>query len=227
MIRKFREQSKRLLAIGRKPARPLKGAWAGLSILPRVEILVDVGIGPQGTPGLWEEFPSARKIFVDPLEESVEGCRHFLYEGSEHRFYCVALSDKSGSQEILVRHPLSRSGFHKQMDVPTDQVEVRTVPVTTVDELLRGIDLSGGVGLKIDTEGHELNIIRGAKSTLLHAKFVILELPMFGRSFEGVSSFEDAISVMKSLGFAVAAVRASGDGTDHCDVAFVQLGTAR
>jgi len=40
--------------------------------------------------------------------------------------------------------------------------------------------------LKIDTEGYELNVIRGAKNILAHSKFVIAEVRHNHESFKEV-----------------------------------------
>ena len=54
--------------------------------------------------------------------------------------------------------------------------------------------------LKIDTEGHELKVLRGAQSVLRATEVVIAEVSMAKRFEEGYE-FEDIILFMKESGF--------------------------
>jgi len=38
--------------------------------LPEIDTLVDIGVGPMGTPELYERFDSAKLLLIDPLEET-------------------------------------------------------------------------------------------------------------------------------------------------------------
>ena len=52
-------------------------------------------------------------------------------------------------------------------------------------------------------------------------KFIILELPIGGARFKGSYSLEEAISFMNAQDFEAVSLRISGDGTNHCDIAFI------
>jgi hypothetical protein len=60
-------------------------------------------------------------------------------------------------------------------------------------------DLRNNV-LKIDTEGHELKALQGARSLLQMTEFVIIEVSIAERFDEGYE-FEDIILFMKENGF--------------------------
>ena len=55
--------------------------------------------------------------------------------------------------------------------------------------------------LKIDCQGAEIPILKGAKSVLEKADFVLLELPFFGQYNERVAGFEEHIRFMNELGY--------------------------
>ena len=212
------------LFIGRKaPKYQNKGGWPGLSILPKVKNLIDIGIGHQGTFGLYKFFPDSRYIFIDPLEETKLSVQSLLELGKEHNFVCTALGATSGTTSLNVRHPISQSGVYRYEDEDLSKVEVRTVPVKSLDMVLKESNLKGSLGIKIDVEGYEMEVLKGASKALELAQFVILELPIGRPRFSGSYSFEDAIIFMKKRNFCVSSIRASGDGTDHCDVAFLKL----
>ena len=71
-------------------------------------------------------------------------------------------------------------------------------PVARLDDLAAGFD--GPLGIKIDTEGHELDVIAGAPETLARCDFAVLEISMQKR-FEGGYRFSEAIAAMAAHGF--------------------------
>lgn len=103
----------------------------------------------------------------------------------------VALSDKSGNKEIIKNSFSSTNTFSKinnkkfkykvkkflQFLLNNNSENIEKVKVTTLDSLINSsytkIDI-----LKIDTEGHELQVILGGENFLKQAqpKFLILEL---------------------------------------------------
>ncbi len=55
--------------------------------------------------------------------------------------------------------------------------------------------------IKIDCQGAEIPILKGASNILKNTDFIIMELPLFGQYNEGVRSFQDHIIFMDSIGF--------------------------
>jgi FkbM family methyltransferase len=55
--------------------------------------------------------------------------------------------------------------------------------------------------IKVDCQGAELPILRGATHILSKTGFIILEMPLFGQYNEGVPTFLEHISEMDRLGF--------------------------
>lgn len=61
---------------------------------------------------------------------------------------------------------------------------------------------SKNILIKIDCQGAEIPILKGAKSILDRTDFIILEIPFFGQYNEGVPDFLEHISFMDKIGFA-------------------------
>jgi FkbM family methyltransferase len=57
--------------------------------------------------------------------------------------------------------------------------------------------------IKIDCQGAEIPILKGATSILERTDFIILEIPLFGQYNEGVPTFLEHIKYMDSIGFVV------------------------
>lgn len=60
---------------------------------------------------------------------------------------------------------------------------------------------SKNILIKIDCQGAEIPILRGATSILTKTSFIILEIPLFGRYNENVPTFLEHITFMDSIGF--------------------------
>jgi len=60
---------------------------------------------------------------------------------------------------------------------------------------------SKNILIKIDCQGAEIPILRGATSILEKTDFIILEIPLFGQYNEGVPNFLEHIQFMDSIGF--------------------------
>jgi hypothetical protein len=77
--------------------------------------------------------------------------------------------------------------------------DMRTVPVTTLDILTEETGCRGPYILKSDTEGAELQILRGATRVLEETEMVILEVAFF--PFSGRPQFQEMTEFMHQRGF--------------------------
>ncbi len=163
--------------------------------------VVDVGAG-RGTPRLYEAFPEAFHVLVEPLEEHEPKLRDILKQykgeyfltavGSTNRKATIIVDPKSVHKSSLQERTALTSTGH-----PTEN---REVPVTTLDTLMEERNFRPPFGLKIDTEGFELEVIRGAPKFLRKTQFVIAEVSVAKR-FVGGYSFPEFTEAMTRNGF--------------------------
>jgi FkbM family methyltransferase len=107
----------------------------------------------------------------------------------------VALGAQRG--KIRLAQAGGDSGGVTALDWAWDgQVEV---PMTTLDEVSDG--LSTVTLLKVDVEGWEAQILRGAAKTLVHTKYVLIEINQAALNKAGSSSAE-VIHLLREAGFA-------------------------
>ena len=118
--------------------------------------------------------PAGRHIAFEPIPD--------LHEQLRSRFPAVevrraALSDVAESTELFhVLDAPAYSGLRQREDLPPSATEVRRIPVHT--ERLDDIVAEDYVPrlIKIDVEGAELNVLRGAAETIRrHRPFVVFE----------------------------------------------------
>ena len=170
----------------------------------RPRTIIDVGVA-HGTPQLYAAFPEAQLILVEPLSEFFEEIGRILARRSGVQIPAAAGSSE-GELELRVeprwtersshysRHPLVRTG---------DTFTPRRVHVTTIDRIIANHAFPEPFALKIDTEGAELEVIRGAAATLERTLFVIAEVGVLHNRFEGSYSFAQFIAAMDQAGFEV------------------------
>lgn len=161
--------------------------------------LIDVGVA-YGTPALYQAFPKAHLVLVEPLAEYEPQLRT-LVEG-RGEYLLTAVGRETGSVVISIDLDyLPRSSLHKRSALtPATNVMERRVDVTTLDTLLAESDWSSPFGLKIDAEGSEHEVIQGASKLLTKTEFVIAEVSVAER-YEDSYSFASFISLMDEHGF--------------------------
>lgn len=181
--------------------------WSQLNKLPDIDTLIDVGVGPDGTPDLYKKFAEKKLILIDPLDEAEKFFKDKM-QGYDATFFKTALGQSNGFAKINVEEiDIGRSSI---LDVTNinfegDPIEKRIIKVNTLDDLLKKMGL-GNIGLKIDTEGYELNVIRGAKNILTQSKFVLAEVRHNHESFKGVYKLHDFVEEMRMNGFVLSMI---------------------
>ncbi len=173
-------------------------------------VVVDAG----ANKGRWAEavlelLRPARLIAIEPTPDSFELLQRRVQRWPSVDLHHMALSDHEGTTTLRLfnrpefnsllapvpqtAHDYSLGG--KEALEPSRTVEV---PVTTLDRLL-GDDLEVGL-LKVDVQGSELAVLKGAARTLSRTALVMLEAN-FVHHYEGDSLFPDLHAHMTERGF--------------------------
>lgn len=180
--------------------------WDQIKNLPNIDTFIDVGVGPDGTPDLYEKFSNKKLLLIDPLDEAEEFYNNKMKD-ADAIFFKTALGEKAESLKINVEENIGRSTMLDVSDInfEGDPIDKRTIQVDTLDNILSENDY-GKLGIKIDTEGFELNVIKGAKNTLTKTKFVIAEVRHNHESFKGVYKLHEFIAEMHNNGFVLSMI---------------------
>jgi FkbM family methyltransferase len=142
-------------------------------------------------------FPTARHFFVDAMQENEPGYRKLATKFNAD-YEITALSCMDG--EVVMRIDPDFYNTHVDHLQPATSYEMsRRVPVCTLDRLVERRDLEPPYVLKLDVQGGELDVLRGALRTLDEAVIVTSEIQIF----PGRDSLTDLLSFMQGMGWAL------------------------
>jgi FkbM family methyltransferase len=159
--------------------------------------VIDVGAAA-GTPVLYETFPSAHHVLIEPLTE-FEDVLGTLARDLGGDYVPTAVGAAEGRAGLHVQGKLLMSSLLDATEGPPS-IERREIPVTTLDSLVRERDWAPPFGIKIDTEGFEGEVVKGATAVLRQTQFVIAEVSVSKR-FENAPSAREFTELMRSHGF--------------------------
>lgn len=142
--------------------------------------IIDVGVHT-GTPDLMAAFPKAHHLLIEPEAAHAEAIAA-AYRDIAHTLIVAAASDRDGSAALTAEH---RGGRREVTHSRLETIEGRSdtgaasqVRLSRLDNLVAEAGLAGPHLLKIDTDGHELEVLAGAEQTLQDSAIVILEAPL-------------------------------------------------
>ncbi len=187
------------------PWRPPDASFSAGTIL-------DVGAA-DGTPALYRAYPEARIVAVDPIAEQLARLQASL-SGRPVEVFETALGSEPAVLELhMPERNLHKSSLHARTALTADRgkSEARQVPVTTLDELVGSNDWPAPYVLKIDTEGHDLEVLRGSVVTLRQCAVVYCETSL-GARFESGYRFRDLSEFLFAAGFDLVDVLHIGRG---------------
>lgn len=166
-----------------------------LNMKPRT--VIDVGVA-FGTPNLYRATIGAQLYLVEPVPACAPILEKFKSQLGAYIFN-VAAGSEDGEIEFNVHRDVSGSSALKQVEGKELDGTTYKVPVRRLDSIIPS-DIKGPVLLKIDTQGYEIEVIRGATETLKRVDVAILECS-FNQYRIGAPEIGEVIVGMAECGF--------------------------
>ena len=149
-----------------------------------VRTVFDVGVDT-GTPLIYDAFPDAHFVLSDPVSESEDRVQHWKDKISFDFVHC-ALGASAGTADVKIpRRPnrvrasrASLADFEDGNAAMFEDFATRQIDVRQLDDV--AADYAGPFGLMVDTEGFELEVIKGASETLKYANSSSRKYPSNG-----------------------------------------------
>lgn len=170
----------------------------------KVDLLIDVGasdgrysmdIRDGGYSGQIESF--------EPLKYSFLRLKNNSNGDLNWNFHNIALSNFTGTSELKISQNLSSSSLldmgalHEKAAPSSKHISTQKIEVRELDSF----HFEGqSIYLKIDTQGLELNVLRGAGSIVNRCKYIELEVS-FSPLYEGQPSHMEVLETMDKLNF--------------------------
>jgi len=172
--------------------------WKQINKLPNVKTLIDIGVGPNGTPDLYKRFIKSKLILIDPLDEAKNYAKK-LSKSRNVLFYQDALGKVDGEEvDFNIQKELGNSSLLKvsKINYKSNIIKKKKLKLKKLDTLLMNKKNLGSIGIKIDVEGFELDVIKGASKTLKKSKFLIAEVRHNHKSFKKLYKLHEFINLM-------------------------------
>jgi FkbM family methyltransferase len=153
---------------------------------------------------LLDAFPGIQIHSFEPIPDSFASLQQATVATSA-RAINAAVSDSSGVLQIARGEASYQSG----VNASGERIEVRSV---TVDEYADGEGIERLGLLKVDTEGHEQAVLRGARRRLEAGaiEFVVCECEFTPRADEPHAQFSALHELLEPLGYRVVAFYTGG-----------------
>jgi len=175
------------------------------SNVPNIKTIYDIGSCTLNwTKPAQQIFPNSKIICFEAMEEIRD-----LYNGNGWENYIAVLSDMDGKEVKFYQNPVSPNGnsyYKENFDwnnyantlFPEDLAVMKTT--RSLDSIVSENDLPLPDLIKIDVQGSELDVLKGAYNTLQTCNHVIVELQHIDLNI-GAPLADEVIGFMTSIGF--------------------------
>lgn len=163
------------------------------------DLIIDVGVF-KGTRPLYSVFNNVHFHLIDPVKTKLS------YIPKSHEFYEVGLSSKIGEGVKFYEYENGgMSTFYKELKFGRgyegNVKAEKTVQTLTLDSFIeKNCSKFNNIGLKIDTQGSELDVLNGLDRMSSKIDFIIIENNITNR-YDNDSHFSSCTSLLYKKGF--------------------------
>lgn len=150
-------------------------------------------------------FPGVAIHAFEPLPGCQERLARTRQEFPQISIHPMGVGDQIGTIEMFENEYNESSSIlpmldrHRELWPHTKRTQPIKIPITTLDQFSREHSLAGPIFLKIDVQGFELNVLKGAVETLKRVSAVVAEVN-FEALYEGQASFPDILNFLSENG---------------------------
>ena len=194
------------------PSTRLHPDWEVLRSIGPCEsphLVLDVGAHHGWFFHCWLDWcPQAQVVAFEPTAESFRRANELYGSDPRVRLFQLGIGAQTGelSFNILADSQVSnsflppRQAVWEAIEYNTGAISQRRVPISTLDDFCAEQKIAGAYLLKIDVQGYELEVLKGAIGILPHVDHVFVEAGI-QRLYEGAPSFAEVCLFMDAQGF--------------------------
>lgn len=163
--------------------------------------IFDIGVC-KGTPELYKSFPDSKIVLLDPLEETKVYYENFTKQFNMDFIQCAVSSKKGQTCIKIPKNKLALTSILERTELtnPKVEIETRNIKVETLDNIIQEQKYISPYGVKIDTEGYELEVIKGMCNSMKDVEFIIAEVSIKKRFIDSYD-FSEVISFLAKFDF--------------------------
>ena len=165
-----------------------RGVAANIELLPlikkikKINTIIDIGSNKgQFVLLCFKYFPKAITYSFEPIKELVKKQKNFLHFKKKIFFFNCGIGSKNKDLNFLITKRTDSSSFltiNKLNNYNNDYFvkEKRNIKIRKLDQILKNKKLKKPILVKIDVQGYELEVLKGAKKILSNIDFLLLEV---------------------------------------------------
>jgi len=180
------------------------------AVAAETKVFVDVGanVGDWSALALSVMADDVRAVLVEPGLAAADRLAERFAGVDRVEIFRGAASDQVGTAAFFEGPDASEGST--LVDEPSSGAVAREVALTTVDELIRRFELDRIDFLKIDTEGHDLSVLRGARGALAAGAVRVIQFEYHKLWAHSRATLGEAWGLLNSHDYEVFRVRAGG-----------------
>lgn len=187
----------------------------------QIDLVLDVGanvgqfgkeIRAAGYLGDLHSFEPVKKTYIDLEAASYNDCNWHTHQ--------TALGASAANQNIHVMGASDLSSFHLPSNFGKDRFKgfqsayQEEVEVRTIDQFIESNELGNRkILLKMDTQGYDLEVLKGATNSLKHIVSIQSEIS-FQPLYEGMPHYLETLETLEKYGYSAAAMSTVGKSKD-------------
>ncbi len=175
-----------------------------------IETLIDVGANQGQFATAWKAFfPNTTVHSFEPVPSTFNKLQSNVLDISGVKVYNCGLGSKSGKLNIYrnahshASSFLRVSSFQKEKIPSTSDETLEEVSISTLNDIFKFGDM-GPTVLKLDVQGFETEVLKGANEILKKVNYIIIEMS-FIPMYDGEVLFSEMNDFLGRLGFEVVA----------------------
>lgn len=162
------------------------------------EVVIDVG----AYEGDWTRlcktlFPSAAVLLVEPLEARATELTHLAAHFDNVRYERTLLGSSERSEVPFYEKETASSVLN---EIHRDDQTATFLPMTTLNRLVQGSEFARPDLIKLDVQGYELEVLRGAGCTMNSVEAIVTEVNLLA-IHQGVALAHELIGYLADHGF--------------------------
>ena len=166
-----------------------------------LEQIIDVGAARgQWTRECMAVWPGADYFLIEPQEENWDRLKRLQNEHRQVKFWIGGLGGAPGSMDLYIHDEQSsflRSEFSQSTDSQLLKVEIRTL-----DSFMEAGDIAAPDLIKLDVQGYEIEVLKGAERCLESAELLLIEVS-YRKIYEKSPLAHEVVSWVGQRGFRI------------------------